>query len=69
MRIPRLVVLGVVCVGAFAQSGTPDVGGGAPNAQIQQLFQLAYYRNRFSTLVSYPPLADHHQRTFESRSP
>ncbi len=59
MRILRSVlVTGVLCLAAWGQSTTPDVGSGAPNVLIQQQFQLAYYRNGFASLVSYPPLAD-----------
>jgi hypothetical protein len=39
---------------AFAQ----DVGSGAPNETIRNMFVQAYYRNGFSSLVSLPPVAD-----------
>ncbi len=42
----------------LAQTSTAvDVGSGAPNAAIQQLFVQAFYRGGFSTLVSVPPTA------------
>ncbi len=43
---------------ALGQSTTPDVGSGAPNVQIQQQFQAAFYRGGFAYQVSLPPLAD-----------
>ena len=35
-----------------------DVGHGAPNAAIQELFITNFYRNNFNNLVSLPPLGD-----------
>ena len=58
MSLSRFVFAApAVCVALLAQS-TPDVGSGAPTPLIQQLFQLAYYRNGFAYTVSFPPLAD-----------
>lgn len=55
---PRLaILLGAACLGTVAQS-VPDVGSGSPTSQIQQQFQLAFYRNGFAYQVSLPPLAD-----------
>jgi uncharacterized protein (TIGR03437 family) len=56
--------LPVVCVFALSsllapgQTSTTDVGSGAPNDSVRYSFGAAYYRNRFSTLVSLPPLGD-----------
>jgi len=40
-----------------ATTTATDVGSGAPNAAIQQLFIQAFYRNGFHNLVSLPPSA------------
>src|SRR5271165_2131460 len=59
MKIPALALLApLVCLPAVAQTTTPSVGSGAPTAEIQQSFILAFSRNNFSSLVTLPPLGN-----------
>ncbi|MBS1871754.1 MAG: hypothetical protein JSU00_00970 [Acidobacteria bacterium] len=59
MRLTRCALTaGVAAMVTLGPCLAVDVGSGAPSVAIQQLFQRAYYRNGFASLVSYPPLAD-----------
>lgn len=46
------------CLALTCSSHAQDVGSGAPNETIRNMFVQAYYRNGFSNLVSLPPVAD-----------
>ncbi len=49
------VLAGFLCI---VEMRAQDVGSGAPNDTIRNMFLQAYFRNGFSNLVSLPPIAD-----------
>jgi uncharacterized protein (TIGR03437 family) len=54
----RAVALFLLSLMPFAIAQAQDVGSGAPNETIRQMFIQAFYRNGFANLVSLPPVAD-----------
>ena len=56
-RASRLLGLGLAVLAflPMVHSATPTVGGGAPTAEITFLFQAAFSRNGFNTMVILPP--------------
>jgi len=52
------VLLALLPRGAFAQATPIDIGSGAPNEAVRQMFVNAYYRNGFSSLVLPTPVGN-----------